>query len=645
MSIIQVNKSRCVGCNACVRVCPTEDANVAEIDQDGELKITIDDEKCIKCGGCIKACSHGARSFLDDTERFLSDLKRGDNIAVIAAPAIKISFDGNWRHALEWLRNNGVKEIYDVSLGADICTWAHVRYIQKHPNAKIISQPCAAIVNYALRHKNELIKYLSPIQSPMLCTAIYMRKILGFKGKIAALSPCIAKIDEFRETGLIDYNVTMEHFKNYLDSINVNLPEVKIFSEFEFNDQQGLEGAIYPRPGGLMKNLLIHLHELEVVTSEGTDKVYGEFNTYLEQKNDKLPTVFDVLNCETGCNGGPATGVNYHKFEMSNIMHDVERYARKIRKKNTTKKGVDLQFADFDKKLRLEDFMREYAPHKVSKKNVTESQIQEAYRILQKSTNIEQHFDCHACGYVSCREMAVAVARGINQKENCHQYMIKSIKKERQKVNEINEEVLSINKELTNIFNVLHSNIESAKTDALSIGEAGEKSAVQMSEVAEHMEHLTDLKKGISYAMEGINKNVENYNKMTVDVEKIASRINLLSLNAAIEAAKAGDAGRGFAVVASNIRELSANSRTAVSSANENDKAVHDSIDEINSIIDNFGTTIKELIESLNQSIQDVNETKGSSDKIQSSMEEVSQIAQKVQQMIQDINHILYDNN
>ncbi len=53
MSIIQVDKSKCVGCNSCVRVCPAGDANIASHDSSGNLFITIDDEKCIKCGGAV----------------------------------------------------------------------------------------------------------------------------------------------------------------------------------------------------------------------------------------------------------------------------------------------------------------------------------------------------------------------------------------------------------------------------------------------------------------------------------------------------------------------------------------------------------------------------------------------------------------
>ena len=48
MSIINVDIDKCVGCNACVRACPMGDANVARMDGNGKLKITIDDEKCIK---------------------------------------------------------------------------------------------------------------------------------------------------------------------------------------------------------------------------------------------------------------------------------------------------------------------------------------------------------------------------------------------------------------------------------------------------------------------------------------------------------------------------------------------------------------------------------------------------------------------
>ena len=94
---------------------------------------------------------------------------------------------------------------------------------------------------------------------------------------------------------------TFAHLKKYFEKNKIDLPKVKIYSEFEFDEHQGLEGAIYSKPGGLMKNLLIHNPELEVVTSEGTDKLYRDLDTYEKEKSRWLPTVFDVLNCENGC--------------------------------------------------------------------------------------------------------------------------------------------------------------------------------------------------------------------------------------------------------------------------------------------------------------------------------------------------------
>lgn len=642
MSIIGLKKEKCVGCNACVRACPAGDANIAHIDDEGILRIEIDDSKCIKCGACITACSHNARYFQDDIDQFLSGLKAGQEIAVIAAPSIKIAFEGNWRHALQWLQNQGVKGIYDVSYGADICTWAHLRYIEKHPDAKLISQPCAAVVNYIQHHKPELLPHLSPIQSPMMCIAIYMRKVLGFKGKIAAISPCIAKIDEFHETGnIINYNVTMEHLRQYFEENNINLPAIKVYSNFEFDDHQGLEGAIYPKPGGLMKNLLIHSPEMEIVTSEGTDKLYKDLDRYSSESTRWLPTVFDVLNCENGCNGGPATGVHYNCFTMNDIMHDVERYARKIRKANTTKKGIDKQFDEFDKNLNINDYMRTYKSFAANSNKVTEAEIEKAYLQLDKHTDMEKSFDCHSCGFKSCREMAIAIARGINEKENCHQYMMKSIRNERQKVDSVNNEVLAMNNELVEIFGRLTDNILKVTKETAIIRDIGKSSSSEMANVAEYMNDLKVLNESISGSLEHINSSVKQYNVMTQDVEKISGKINLLSLNAAIEAARAGEAGRGFSVVASNIRELSESSRASVGNAKENDESIQSAINEVNHIVRKFSDTTTELLEAVQISIDNVNKTTEKSTMIEESMNTVSLIAKRVQEVIEQTNKIL----
>ena len=142
-SIIFHNSEKCVGCNRCVKSCPVEEATVTSYDKN-RIDVYVDSRKCISCGTCIRACHHNARTYKDDTQAFFNDLKNNVQISIIAAPAIRSNFP-QWKRILTWLKNLGVMKIFDVSLGADICTWAHVRHIQKHGVTNMITQPCPVV--------------------------------------------------------------------------------------------------------------------------------------------------------------------------------------------------------------------------------------------------------------------------------------------------------------------------------------------------------------------------------------------------------------------------------------------------------------------------------------------------------------------
>ena len=216
-----------------------------------------------------------------------------------------------------------------------------------------------------------------------------------------------------------------------------------------------------------------------------------------------------------------------------------------------------------------------------------------------------------------------------------------SIRNERQKVHDINEKVITMNKEMAGIFTVLAQNIKKVQEQAERILESGQKSSAEMTAVAEQMNELNKLNRNISGSMQDINVNVERYNQMTEDVESIAGKINLLSLNAAIEAARAGEAGRGFSVVASNIRELSDNSKESVGSAKENEAGIHKAIDNISKIVDNFSDEIHKLVDSVDIAMDHVNQSSANSNEIQNTMTEVSEIAGKLQEVMDMTNQIL----
>ena len=92
--MITFDSTKCVACNNCIRVCPSIEANTVEHDENGNVRFNINPDKCIRCGACVKICNHNARSYEDDTDRFWADLKNGQKIIAICAPAVKVSFDG-----------------------------------------------------------------------------------------------------------------------------------------------------------------------------------------------------------------------------------------------------------------------------------------------------------------------------------------------------------------------------------------------------------------------------------------------------------------------------------------------------------------------------------------------------------------------
>ena len=56
----------------------------------------VNKEYCIGCGACFDVCEHNAREFNDDTERFFADLKRGEKISILLAPAFKANYPNEY---------------------------------------------------------------------------------------------------------------------------------------------------------------------------------------------------------------------------------------------------------------------------------------------------------------------------------------------------------------------------------------------------------------------------------------------------------------------------------------------------------------------------------------------------------------------
>ncbi len=568
---VTINEDKCIGCNACIRVCPVHEANRAVISEEkGHSIISINKDMCISCGECVKHCEHGARMYEDDTEKFFNDLKSGKKITVVVAPALRLT-EPDSDAMLAHLRQLGVNLIYDVSFGADICTYMHIKAIKEKKVSKVMSQPCAALVEYILKHRHNMIPMLSPVHSPISCTAAYLRKYAKISGDIACLSPCIAKKFEFEETGLIQYNVT---FKNFVDYMKRNFTYDRS-QKFKFDNVPAYCGKIYPKPGGLKDCLLNVMPGLDVRNSEGVSHVYEELDYYVAADKTDRPDVYDILSCSHGCISGP--GTNFEESKLFSYMKKAEKLEESSfhERKRQTAFNADKQFKWFEKNLRLDDFIRHYTAKNTNNQPASDSAINAAYAALMKKTHTDKHFDCGACGYKTCEEMASAIAKGINYPENCHQFSIKKIELEHQQANEANLAIQSQNEQIINTINEITDDIEKICNDSNGINELCVTNSSEMNNINEIIGILNHKCEEIHSAVNGIINVNKQYKEISESIKNITDQTHILSMNASVEAARAGEAGKSFSIVAQEIRTLAANTRNTTGTIDESEKLVN----------------------------------------------------------------------
>lgn len=195
-------------------------------------------------------------------------------------------------------------------------------------------------------------------------------------------------------------------------------------------------------------------------------------------------------------------------------------------------------------------------------------------------------------------------------------------------ISKINENLLEMSNETKDI----NASVDEIKNQTAAVQDSSKIMNDKIKSMQDSSHKMDEGISAISKRIETVNTTVDKVSNIVSVIEEISSETNLLSLNASIEAARAGDAGKGFAVVAQEIRVLSDNTNTEL----ENIKQIISSlVEECRYCVQASGTIVEDNAKQ-KEEIKAVLDEFGSLDEqIQKTAEKADEIEELVTAMIE----------
>ena len=305
-----------------------------------------------------------------------------------------------------------------------------------------------------------------------------------------------------------------------------------------------------------------------------------------------------------------------------------------------------------------------------------ETELTAIYKSLKKFTKADL-YDCTACGYGSCQSMATAIHNNLNKPANCAHYNMALLDDEKKTIVYINQmlkghinRALEVIEKINNLVDQLNSKINmqcNSVDDSTVVTQEMVSSLKNTSELSiQKRENIKELIDNAAKGQDAVKETVQAVHDISQSIDGIGSAIkiisviaantNLLSMNAAIEAAHAGEAGKGFAVVADEIRRLSETTRensrnisqtlsSIISGITSTSKRSSDAgflINNMSQEINSFAVVMSELIDTLTELSS---KSSGITNSLETLKDHSSEIQTDYKNMLSMTDHLRYDIN
>lgn len=340
--VAHIDKSKCVECGACAKVCPytaivsrkrpcQNACKIKAISMDENKAALIDNNKCISCGACVYQCPFGAimdKSYILNVIDLLKKSENGTNYKVFAvvAPSISSQFTyAKLGQVITGLKVLGFHTVVEAALGADMV--AHAESKELAEKGFLTSSCCPAFVDYVGKAFPELLPYVSHNLSPMATIAKYIKDTTP-NAKVVFIGPCTAKKAEVQKEEVkpyIDAAMTFEELQALFDSRDIDITKL----EENYLDNASYFGRIFARCGGLadavaegLKEHGIADFELKAVSCDGIEAC--RMALLKKSKNVLDANFIEGMACVGGCIGGAGclTHGEKNKAEVDKYGHE-----------------------------------------------------------------------------------------------------------------------------------------------------------------------------------------------------------------------------------------------------------------------------------------------------------------------------------